>query len=63
MMPLSNSDISCLSGEPTPLYVGAAALEPATDKPTSQSIINNMTEGQALQINRSVRERGWREVV
>jgi hypothetical protein len=64
MVPLSDSDISCLrSDRPVPLHAAAAALESAASTSTSRIVINNMTEGQALQINGPVGESGWKEVV
>jgi hypothetical protein len=64
MVPLSDSDIACLSNDkPAPLHAAAAAPEPAANRSTSRIVINNITEGQALQINGPVGESGWKEVV
>jgi hypothetical protein len=64
MVPLSDTDIACLnSNNPVLPHADAVALEPPADSSTSRIVINNITEGQALQINGPIGESGWREVV
>jgi len=63
MVPLSDGDIACLSNEVASIAGDAnAAPKPAANDPTSRIVIENLTEGQALQVNGPIGEKGWREV-
>lgn len=62
-MLLSNEDIAWLNHEAT--FLDDASESPSNHSIkdiTSRVIINNSTEGQALQINGPIGEIGWREV-
>lgn len=62
MVPLNEGDAARLGDVAPDLAENTAELEMAANTLTSRIVLNNITQGQALQINGPIGEEGWREV-
>lgn len=63
MVSISDGDIACFSAEvASPPNDTDTIPKPVANEPTSRIVTYNSTEGQALQVNGPIGEKGWWEV-